>query len=160
MSAKKIIVICIICIISVILFLSFNSYSAREKRYYTDTDNYITSTGIIKNITYNEDRSMLYLSMDQIDPQYADICFKIIPENLNIARNRGIDENIRVGDTVTFVSAPRYFGDGYIMPLLAISKDNTEFLSFEEGYPNFIRWLKTGNKSILIDKNKEHRMTH
>ena len=42
---------------------------------------------------------------------------------------------------VSFMTAPRYFGDGYIMPIVEISVDGEELLSFEEGYENLLEWL-------------------
>ena len=132
----------LICLLLIVLFLFSSCFSIRELRYYKDKDNYVTTTGIITKISYNEDHSILYLSIDHKDQLYSDNNFKIIPENFTIAKNKGIENQIHVGDTITFVSAPRYFGDGYVMPILALSIDGNEFLSFEEGYPNFIKWLK------------------
>ena len=33
------------------------------------------------------------------------------------------------------MSAPQYFGNGYVMPIVEISVDGVEYLSFEEGHP-------------------------
>ena len=50
-------------------------------------------------------------------------------------------QKVQLGTTVSFMTAPRYFGDGYIMPIVEISVDGEELLSFEEGYENLLKWL-------------------
>ena len=54
---------------------------------------------------------------------------------------KGYPAEIQLGTTVSFMTAPRYFGDGYIMPIVEISVDGEELLSFEEGYENLLEWL-------------------
>lgn len=39
---------------------------------------------------------------------------------------------------ITFVSAPEYFGDGYCMPIVALSVNGEELLTFDEGVENLI----------------------
>lgn len=43
------------------------------------------------------------------------------------------------------MTAPRYFGDGYVMPIVAISVDGEQLLDYEEGYANFMEWLEKEN---------------
>lgn len=57
-------------------------------------------------------------------------------------QKNNIDEQIKIGDTIQFVTAPKYFGDGYVMPIVAISVDGEVLLEFEEGYANFLKWLE------------------
>ena len=59
-----------------------------------------------------------------------------------IVQNNGIEQKINVGDRVEFVSAPRYFGDGYVMPIVQISVDGEELLSFDTGFVNLNDWLE------------------
>ena len=72
---------------------------------------------------------------------FDDNSFKIVGENLLIVRQNGIDEKLEIGDQVTFVTAPRYFGDGYVMPIVEITVNEEELLSFEDGFANFLKWL-------------------
>ena len=55
----------------------------------------------------------------------------------NVIDNGG-EEYLKLGTRVTFVSAPRYFGDGYDVPIVALSIDGKELLSFEEGHKNLM----------------------
>ncbi|HIV47949.1 MAG TPA: hypothetical protein H9749_09110, partial [Candidatus Acutalibacter stercorigallinarum] len=73
------------------------------------------------------------------------IAFKIVGDNVQIVLENGISEKIKLGDTVEFVTAPRYFGDGYVMPIVAISVDGEQLLDYEEGYANFMEWLEKEN---------------
>lgn len=45
---------------------------------------------------------------------------------------------LKLGEKVTFITAPRYFGDGYTMPIVAIKTEEKELLKFEDGYKNLI----------------------
>ncbi len=112
------------------------------KKYYSQKDNYVNATGTITHIAYNDSCSALYLGFSDLTPRFSDTCFKIVGDNLPIVQENGIDQKIQVGTQVDFVSAPEYFGDGYVMPIVAISVNGEELLSFEEGYINLIEWLK------------------
>ena len=54
-----------------------------------------------------------------------------------VLRN-GILDKLETGDEITFVAAPEYFGDGYVVPIVAITVDGEELLSFDEGYENLM----------------------
>ena len=131
----------LICLFFVFLFTISCCYPAKRIAYYTNKKNYITTKGTITSITFNDNNDMLFLSVDNMNQRYSDNYFKIIPENLTIAKCNGIESKIHIGDTIVFISAQRYFGDGYIMPILALSIDKDTFLTFEEGYSNYIKWL-------------------
>ena len=111
------------------------------KGYYAQKSNYVNTTGNVTHISYNEDRSALYLGFSDLNPQFDDNSFKIVGDNLPIVQQNGIDEKIEIGDQVEFISAARYFGDGYVMPIVEISINEEELLSFEEGFPNLLKWL-------------------
>ena len=40
------------------------------------------------------------------------------------------------------MTAPKCFGDGYVMPIVAVSVDGEVLLEFEEGFENFLEHLK------------------
>ena len=44
-------------------------------------------------------------------------------------------------DEVVFITAPRHFGDGYVMPIVAISINGESLLDFNDGYANLMNWL-------------------
>lgn len=117
-------------------------YLSKKINYYSQRDNYITATGTVIHIKYNEDNSSLYLAFSELDPKFDDINFKIVGANLPIVQENGIDEKIELGDQVEFISAPKYFGDGYVMPIVAISVDGETLLDFEEGFSNWLNLLE------------------
>ena len=117
-------------------------YSYRKIAYYSQRDNYVIATGILVFIKYNDDNTGLYLGFSDLQPKFSDNAFKIVGDNLQVVQRKGIDEKLKLGDTVSFTSAPAYFGDGYVMPIVQISLNGEELLSFEEGYQNLLDWLK------------------
>lgn len=137
MKKRLIALVLLLCII-----LSCTSCKRTKLQYYSQKENYITAEGTVAFIAYNDDSSFVTYSLDNVTPFFDDRGFKLVGDNLVIAQENGIDELIKVGDTIKFVSAPKYFGDGYIFPIVALSKDDRVFLEFEEGYSNLIQWIK------------------
>lgn len=124
-------------------FLLSSCYlTAKEKEYYAHKENYVTAVGTITFINYNEENTALYLGFSDLTPGFSDSCFKIVGENLLTVQKNGIDQKIQIGKQVEFVSATKYFGDGYVMPMVAISVDGEVLLLFDEGFDNFQEWLK------------------
>ena len=116
--------------------------STKIKEYYKEKDNFVTATGTIIHIAYSKDNTELYLGFSDLTPTFDDINFKIVGDNLSIVQKNNIDEKIKIGDKIEFITAPRYFGDGYVMPIVAVSVNGEELLEFEEGYANFLKWLE------------------
>lgn len=140
---KRYCFLAIIPLLSILLSSCYLAYlTPWEKEYYAHRENYVTATGTITFIKYNEEQSALYFSFSDLTPGFPDHMFKIVGENLLTAQENGIDEKIYVGKQVEFVSAPKYFGDGYIMPIIAITVDDEVLLPFNEGFENFQKWLK------------------
>lgn len=123
-----------------LLLVPCASYST----YYSEKSNYVTASGVIDYLKYNDDRSALYIGFSDLDYKFDDTCFKIVGENLSIVQENGIDEKISVEDKVSFMTAPKYFGDGYVMPIVSISVNEEELLEFDQGVNNLLDWLKTG----------------
>ena len=132
---KSIMIIISICV----LLCSCNSVGRIE--YYTQKENYISVTGTISNIKYNEEATALYIDFSELSPVLDDTCFKIVGENLEIVKANRIDDKLKIGEQITFITAPKYFGDGYVMPIVAISISGENLLDFEEGYKNLLDWL-------------------
>lgn len=122
-----------------IMLLSFSAcYQSKEREYYSNKENYITEEAIIDNIIYNKDENSLYFWLSDIDDLYHDSTFKIQGKNLSVVLERGIIEKAEIGSKITYTSAPEYFGDGYCMPIVAISIAGEELLCFHEGFDNFM----------------------
>ena len=132
---KLIMSIMFICV----LLCSCNSSEIIE--YYSQKENYISVTGTVSSIKYNEEATALYIDFSELSPILDDTCFKIVGENLEIVKANRIDDKLKIGEQITFVTAPKYFGDGYVMPIVAISISGENMLGFEEGYKNLIDWL-------------------
>lgn len=134
-------------IVTILLLLCFqvivSSCTAPQmRRYYSQKDNYVNATGTISHIAYDEEYDSLYLGFSELTPKFDDTCFNIVGDNFEIVKERGIEQKIEIGTKVEFVTAPEYFGDGYVMPIVAISADGEELLEFEEGFDNLQKWLK------------------
>ena len=123
------------------LFLMSACDSPEMKGYYLQKDHYIEATGTIIHIKYNENQDELYLGFSDLEPTFDDVDFKIVGDNLSVVQQNGIDEKIELGTSVEFITAPRYFGDGYVMPIVGLTVDGEELLSFDEGYEIFMDWL-------------------
>ena len=126
------------------LWVTLLSACDRKKMldYYSEKENYVDATGTVVHIKYNEDETALYLGFSDLSYNFDDTCFKIVGENLRIVREKGIDNKLKLGDQIKFTSAPRYFGDGYVMPIVAIHVNGECLLDFEAGYTNLLDWLK------------------
>lgn len=115
--------------------------SIRYRIYYPVKDNYIEVSGVVIYMKYNKDHTELHIAFSDMDRKLDDRSFEIVGENLRIVEKNGIDDKIKIGDRVTFVTAPKYFGDGYIMPIVAISANGESLLDFDEGFKNFMDYL-------------------
>lgn len=115
--------------------------SIRYRIYYPVKDNYVEISGVVIYMKYSDDHTVLYIAFSDMDRKLDDRSFKIVGENLRIVEKNGIDDKIKIGDSVTFVTAPKYFGDGYVMPIVAISANDESLLDFDEGFKNFMDYL-------------------
>lgn len=128
----------IVFVIGVVTLVLSGCYQIREKKYYSEKSNFITEEALVENIILDEENQSIYFWLSHINEAYQDNTFKVEGKNADILLNNNIFEKIEIGDKFTYTSASRYFGDGYCMPIVAISVDGEEVLSFEEGYENFM----------------------
>ena len=133
--------IMLIMSISVLLCSCNLSRTIEYYSYYSQKENYISVTGTVSSIKYNEEATALYIDFSELSSVLNDTCFKIVGENLEIVKANRIDDKLKIGEQITFVTAPKYFGDGYVMPIVAISISSENLLDFEEGYKNLLDWL-------------------
>ena len=111
-------------------------HSSKMRSYYADESNYITATGVVTHIKYSDETDALYLAFDQLDYPFSDNTFKIVGKNLKIVQENGIKAVLQMSDSVTFMAAPKYWGDGYVIPIVALIVDGDTLLNFEDGFDN------------------------
>ena len=58
--------------------------------------------------------------------------------NATILKEAGIEEKLTPGVVFTFISAPKYFGDGYWCPIVGLEINGEVLLDFEIGYKNLM----------------------
>ena len=137
---KKSLLKLFVTIFSICLLLCSCDLS-KKIEYYSQKENYIDVTGTVSFINYNEADTGLYIGLSEISPVLDDTCFKIVGKNLEIVKDNEIDNKLQIGAQITLMTAPKYFGDGYVMPIVAISISGDSLLDFEEGYKNLLDWL-------------------
>ena len=130
-----------ILLVTLIILLFAACGSKKLYNYYSDKDNYISLTGTVSYINYSEDNDALYLEFDDMSIQLSDNYFKVVGNNLNILHENLNGGKIQIGDSIIFMTAPRYFGDGYVMPIVSATRDDTVLLSFEQGIENLLSWI-------------------
>ncbi len=134
-----------ICTLFIALIIaSFTACDRKEMlSYYSDESQYITITGNVSYISYNTDTEAWYLCFSDLSSKFDDNCFKIVGGNIPIVQGKIEHLDTLCGKTVTFVTAPKYFGDGYVMPIVSLVVDGETILNYQEGFVNFLEWLKT-----------------
>ena len=109
-----------------------------EKEYYMDINNYITEEAVVDTINYDKKLEYIGIRLSEISDAYQGERFIIEGENLDIVLANGILEKIEPNSVVEFTSAPAFFGNGYLMPIVQLSVNGETLLSFEEGYANLL----------------------
>ena len=109
-----------------------------EKEYYMDINNYITEEAVVDTITYDKKLEYIGIRLSDISDAYQGERFIIEGENLDIVLANGVLEKIEPNSVIEFTSAPAFFGNGYLMPIVQLSIDGETLLSFEEGYANLL----------------------
>ena len=94
------------------------------------------------HIGWAEDKSFVCLSFEDIPEEYSDGSFVVEGENLRILVENGFSNKVKLGTEVVYVSAPRYFWDGYMMPIVELSVDGEVLLPFEEGKTNLLDLIR------------------
>jgi hypothetical protein len=133
----------IILFLLVVMCFSLTSckLTEKEKEYYRHKENYIEATGTVINVKYVRDSTVLYLGFSDLSRKFDGVDFEVVGGNASILKSNNVE--IELGDKLTFMTAPEYFGDGYIMPIVALWKDDECLLDFETGFSNFQSYLKT-----------------
>ena len=121
------------------------SYRTMEKSYYSDKNNFVEVTALCESLYLHESGPRYYINVKNMTYEKTDSCefsdYSFVVNRLNsvILKEADIEKKITPGTTFKFVSAPRYFGDGYDCPIVAIEVDGEVLLDFETGYKNFMK---------------------
>lgn len=122
-------------------------YEIEEAKYYRNKDNFVSVTAVCVQITTNEYfpgqyfvvvDEMEYNKTDDHNSWFISRSFCINKVNSLILKEAGMEEKLTPGKTFTFISAPRYFGDGYQCPIVGLEIDGEVLLDFETGYKNLM----------------------
>ena len=145
-NRTKVILISLGVLLFVYLFLSmvFRSFIfwVPERWYYTNKSVYIQAEGTVKDIQYfPPDASLdlsgrLYLEIDECPGEFIWYDFYLWGTNADIVMSSEKYSDLQIGSHIEFMSAPYFFGDGYVYPIAALWIDGTEVLSFDEGLKN------------------------
>lgn len=136
----------ILMVTSILILLVILAVTRDKKQmwdYYSTEDSFLSTTGVVTYIHHAENQGQIYLSFSDIDPVFHDKSFKIVGKNYTIVIENGLLDRLSIGDHVEFVGSPRVFGDGYVLPLIAISLDGVQYIEREQGYQNFLEWLRS-----------------
>lgn len=109
-------------------------WKIREYKYYSDEENFIEVTSEIDHIVWDYSEEELYLGFSNIPEIFSDETFDITGDSFGIIIDNDAEQYLKIGVEVTFVTAPRYFGDGYVMPIVALKAGDYELLEYEDGY--------------------------
>jgi len=113
-------------------------WKAQEYKYYAQEENFVEVTGEVEHLAWNEEEERVAFSLTSRPEGFVEATFDIEGDSFYIVADKGGAEHLKVGAVVTFMAAPRYFGDGYIVPAASLTVDGVELLSFEEGYENLL----------------------
>lgn len=134
-------------IISIVLSLVLSScvfvdliYFAQEKEYYSNKENFQPFSGELVGYKSNHEKCYIMLHIKGWNDNYPNYTesFKLEGDNYDVIDNCIKLGKLNIGDVITFVSAPRIFGDGYCPPLVELIVNSECLLAFEEGYANFM----------------------
>ena len=124
----------VLCMTSCAIFEA--SWDAKAEKYYSDQANFVERCAVVTHIQQSDD-GKIYMEVEQPDG-FSDVCFKLDGASSKNAKDNGFITEVQVGDEITFISAPRYFGDGYVYPIVSLSKGDKVYLSFDVGYDNLM----------------------
>lgn len=109
-------------------------WTAQEYKYYSNEENFVEVTSKINHIVWNHSEQRVTIGLSDVPETFSDNCFDIEEDNYIILLENGGEEYLEYGTDVTIITAPRYFGDGYIMPIVAITVGEYELLNYDDGY--------------------------
>lgn len=143
MKTESVLLFCL-CLILLLTACDFNA-PLRNKMldYYNKDDNYVQVTGVILKTEYLEEIDQLRIGIEMLTKDHS---FSSVVEvehvDFVIVHWSQYNFELETNDTVVFTSAPFYFYNGHIYPIVEIWKDGQEYLSFQEGKAAYIEWIE------------------
>lgn len=131
--------VCTFLICSVFMFAGCQDYV----EFFSNDENYIAETGLVKSIGYYPDKEMR-LVISYINNGKSKVeSFRIIEENEKILRNNNFYEEVRVDCTIVFVTAYKLFGsrEKNLYHIFAVEFNGKTYLDFETGKENFLKYI-------------------
>ena len=114
------------------------SWKIREYHYYSDESNFVEVTAKITFLSWDNYNQVLAINFADLPEGFSTNDLYIEDNNYEILLENNATEYLEVGDYVTFITAPRYFGDGYMVPIVELRYDAQIYLAYEEGYENLL----------------------
>jgi hypothetical protein len=135
------------CVLACLLLVScdFNA-PLRNKmiNYYSQDSNYSDLTGVIRSIKPVKGTDELFLEIDLLSENPDFSCNLETGYYEFVLVNRSAkDYDLKVNDTIVFTSAPMYFYNGHILPIIRIERNDSELLSFDAGKESYLNWIKS-----------------
>ena len=116
----------------------------REKMlsYYEQDANYEVMNGKIKSLRYIEKQDKLLLQIEVLSDNQVSYNQSKSYCDFVLVNWSYYEIELKVDDEITFTSAPMYFYNGYVLPIIHIELNQVQLLSFAEGKENYIDWIK------------------
>ena len=133
------VIVKILSLCMIVCLFSCDSWEMKE--YYSQKENYIEATGTLVHFKYNKNRTEIFLGFSDTTVTFDDYSFIIAGKSVQHVIDEGIKDKLKMGARVNFTVAPKYFGDGYAIPIVALSLGSEVILDFDTGYENLMEWL-------------------
>ena len=102
--------------------------------YYSDDSNYINLDGVIVSIDTSQWEIDITTENSGITAEG--------PVTFHVMIDLDWLDEMEVGDEISFVTAPMYFYNGHIWPVVAVEKDGKTYVSFEDGKERYLQWIE------------------
>lgn len=123
-----------IIILLVIMSVMFSGcYKNRMLEYYSNDSNYETLEIRVVNL---DDEFMEVEFLSDVHEHYTYAPFRLIDLP-------ALHTQIKIGDKISIITAPRFFWDNYRIPIVGITKDDTVILDFETGKQKLLDYIES-----------------
>lgn len=138
---KKIIKYILGVILGIIILPFFMTWSLnrfftiQEAVHYMNMNNFKTKEIKVQDIDYyGNDRIIFELPGLDEDELPSEYCFQITGKSVDILIGNGIRKKVSEGTIIECTYAQIYLGGGYPRPIVGVSVEGEELLSFKQGY--------------------------
>ncbi len=141
---KRHIISCFAILICLIISLSSCDFSkplrTKMQSYYSDDTNFVTLEGIVAS--KSDDGRKLGIKITTENHEIMRPISDDIYEFYIFFENEEAWVEIELNDTVTFTTAPMYFYNGHILPIVFLAKDGEVYLELEDGKAQLLTWVE------------------